>query len=343
MREEFQQIIADMELQYRLPGGMLAAVVEQESGFNPRAVSPAGAQGLTQLMPGTARGLGVTDPFDPVQNLDGGARYLRQQLDRFNGDVRLALAAYNAGPGAVARYGGVPPYKETQGYVSRVLERMGQGPRSPVVSNPFAPAAASAAPAPPPTLPALDEALTSVINRNNALLGVPELPAGLLFPTPKTTAAPGPVTAPRVTGNPFAPLSSSPAAPSSGDPSKWVKVATNADRHGVTTRPEVVSFVGDVGALYGKPVTITTGTHHNQFVKGTNRESRHWTGWAADIAARGDELTRLGRSALIAAGMDPEQAYKVRGGLFNVGGWQIIFNTDEGGNHWDHLHVGRSR
>jgi soluble lytic murein transglycosylase-like protein len=102
---------------------LLKGLVEQESGFNPGARSGAGALGLTQLMPGTAASLGVTDPLDPVQSLQGGARYLRQQLDRFGGDERLALAAYNAGPGAVARYGGVPPYAETQGYVTNVLAK----------------------------------------------------------------------------------------------------------------------------------------------------------------------------------------------------------------------------
>jgi soluble lytic murein transglycosylase-like protein len=99
---------------------LLRALVRQESGFDPAARSGAGATGLTQLMPGTAASLGV-DPTDPAQALDGGARYLRQQLDRFGGDERLALAAYNAGPGAVARHGGVPPYAETQRYVEKVL------------------------------------------------------------------------------------------------------------------------------------------------------------------------------------------------------------------------------
>ncbi len=99
---------------------LLAGLVRQESNFNPAAVSPAGATGLTQLMPGTAAGLGVTDATDPLQALDGGARYLRQQLDAFGGDATLALAAYNAGPGAVQRHGGVPPYAETQAYVTKV-------------------------------------------------------------------------------------------------------------------------------------------------------------------------------------------------------------------------------
>jgi soluble lytic murein transglycosylase-like protein len=105
---------------------LLAGLVKQESGFNPNAGSPAGARGLTQLMPGTAAGLGVTNVLDPVQNLDGGAKYLRQQLDAFGGDVTRALAAYNAGPGAVQRYGGVPPYAETQNYVRIVQANAAQ-------------------------------------------------------------------------------------------------------------------------------------------------------------------------------------------------------------------------
>jgi soluble lytic murein transglycosylase-like protein len=102
---------------------LLKGLVSQESGFDPNARSGAGALGLTQLMPGTAAGLGVTNPLDPAQSLQGGAKYLRQQLDRFGGDEKLALAAYNAGPGAVARFGGVPPYRETQNYVTSVLSK----------------------------------------------------------------------------------------------------------------------------------------------------------------------------------------------------------------------------
>ena len=100
---------------------LLKGLVSQESGFNPNARSGAGAVGLTQLMPGTAAGLGVTNPLDPAQSLQGGAKYLREQLDRFGGDEKLALAAYNAGPGAVQKYGGVPPYAETQNYVTSVM------------------------------------------------------------------------------------------------------------------------------------------------------------------------------------------------------------------------------
>ncbi|MEI6519097.1 MAG: lytic transglycosylase domain-containing protein [bacterium] len=104
---------------------LLEAVVQVESGYNPDAVSSKGAEGLMQLMPNTANALGVSDPFDPEQNLMGGAKYLRQQLDRFNGDEKKALAAYNAGPGAVLRFNGVPPYPETQNYVNKIMSFAG--------------------------------------------------------------------------------------------------------------------------------------------------------------------------------------------------------------------------
>jgi len=110
---------------YGLDPELILAVVGAESGFASRAVSPKGAQGLMQLMPRTAAELGVTDAFDPAANLDGGSRYLESLLVKYRGNLRLALAAYNAGPGAVARHGGVPPYRETQEYVRRVLRWYG--------------------------------------------------------------------------------------------------------------------------------------------------------------------------------------------------------------------------
>lgn len=115
---------AAAEAQFHLPSGLLAAVAQQESGGNARAVSPAGAQGLMQLMPATAAGLGV-DAFDPAQAIPAAAKILSQNLNQFGGSLSLALAAYNAGAGAVTRYGGVPPYTETQNYVRSITAMLG--------------------------------------------------------------------------------------------------------------------------------------------------------------------------------------------------------------------------
>jgi soluble lytic murein transglycosylase-like protein len=131
---------------------LLKGLIRAESNFDPSVTSGAGAGGLVQLMPGTAASLGVTDRFDPAQSIDGGARYLRQQLDAFGGDVTKALAAYNAGPGAVQRYDGVPPYAETQAYVQKVQGYAGEYRVAPTATTPAPPPYAAAAPTSlPPT------------------------------------------------------------------------------------------------------------------------------------------------------------------------------------------------
>ncbi len=109
---------------FGVDSNLVDAVAWQESRYNPRARSTAGAVGVMQLMPGTARQLGVRNPHDVEQNVVGGTAYLREQLERFGNNVPLALAAYNAGPGAVIKYGGIPPYRETQNYVRQILQRL---------------------------------------------------------------------------------------------------------------------------------------------------------------------------------------------------------------------------
>ncbi len=119
--EQIDALVQQNASIWQVDPALIKSVIANESSFNANATSPVGAQGLMQLMPETAASLGVKNPYDPAQNVAGGTRYLRGLLDRFKGDTRLAVAAYNAGPNAVEKYGDVPPYSETQSYVQNVL------------------------------------------------------------------------------------------------------------------------------------------------------------------------------------------------------------------------------
>lgn len=120
-KSQVLNVVNQISKKYDVDEKLVQALIKQESGFNPKAKSKSGAMGLMQLMPSTAKNLGVQDPYNMVQNVEGGVKYLKSMLNKYNGNVILALAAYNAGPNAVDKYSGVPPYKETQNYVKNIL------------------------------------------------------------------------------------------------------------------------------------------------------------------------------------------------------------------------------
>ena len=139
-----EEIFEQAAQTYNVPKNLIKAIAKAESDFRPDATSKAGAQGIMQLMPATARELGVTDSYDPYQNIMGGTKYISQMLQKYDGDISLALAAYNAGSNNVAKYGGIPPFKETQNYVVKVTQYMNEGVSSPNASYTVSGSAGSA-------------------------------------------------------------------------------------------------------------------------------------------------------------------------------------------------------
>jgi hypothetical protein len=280
--------------------------------------------------------LGVTDITDPRQNIDAGARYLRQQLDQFK-TVPLALSAYNSGPGGTESSGRVQPYAETLNYVRRIMAHAppsasvtssGQVAQPVELQSPKLVDAGSN-----PARPAFPPAVLQALNQGNALLGLPKLRLDLLPPASPTP----PVAQSRRTSTPA-------PAPATVDATQGAVTWAHESDPSKAPREPVKQFVGTIASVYGKPLATWPSTGHNQFVAGTKGkvESAHWTGWAVDAPAAGDALTKLGYSALLAAGMNPRQAMSSakKGGAFNVNGYNILFKTKIGGNHWDHLHVG---
>lgn len=349
---DYRKVASQKASKYGL-GNWFVDQIAAESNFNPTARSGAGALGIAQFMPGTAASVGV-DPMNPVAALDAAAKLMSGYVRQY-GDVSKALAAYNAGPGNVSRWQQIP---ETRNYVAKILQ--GQTPSATVTpSPPSAPATPAVAATPGVTLPGFTPARlpgVPVLNEGplaqNVLgrflsgggrISLPGL-ASLTSSSWKTTPLPAPggvapVELPGMPGRPAQPGQKGQGQQTPGIKGK-VFTASSADRQGVPTKQAVRDFVAQVAGVYGKPLTIGTGTNHNQYVAGTHRQSQHWTGDAADIPASGAELTRLGQDALIAAGMPVAEARKQTGGVFNVGGHNILFNTLVGGNHFNHLHVG---
>jgi Transglycosylase SLT domain len=322
----------------------LAQKAAREAGVDPRLfqslifkgerswkgwqTSPSGAQGPSQLMPGTAQGLASKygiDPHSYYGNLLGGAYYLREQLQAFKGNRRKAVAAYNAGPGNVEKYGGIPPFSETRRYVRNVL-----GGVQEVIPGPPPRPGAPRAGVPAAAMPDFGAGALKTIALGGSSVGA--LRSLLAAPAHWTATHPG---RPALPAGPNTGL----GVPLPAGQRGKVLVAPGANRKGVGIKPIVFNFLSTLGV----PVTIGTGTNHSRMTV-NGHVSDHWDGGASDIPASGEKLIRLGRRALIAAGMPRAQAMKQNGGLYNLS-WkghrvQVIFATTEGGNHWDHVHVG---
>lgn len=338
---------------YGIPPKLFQKLINQESGWDATIRSPAGATGLTQLMPATAASLGV-NPLDPIQNLDGGARYLSQQYQRF-GSWTLALAAYNAGPGNVAS-GEWRRIPETVRYVHSIL---GSQPGTTVTKSggirneqSLPPAYSTGDRGTKQNLSIFSDEISQRIFDSLGKIAMGWKPTSTLpyltgVPLPSTTL-PGSFSPPGGTLTPGAravvgttAATTVPRAATTTQLSDWVRMAPGADRQGVPTHQSVLTFVASIAQRYGQPLTIGTGSNHNRYVVDRpGVQSDHWLGNAADIPMSGAALTRLGRDALIAAGASPSWARRQKGGVFNIGRYQILFNTTVGGNHFNHLHVG---
>lgn len=321
-----------------IPVNIFHALISAESGWNPEARSPVGAIGFGQLMPGTARGLGV-DPNDPHQNLLGAARYLKRQLDAF-GDMKLALAAYNAGPGAVQKYGGIPPYAETQSYVRKIMRMAGTSPsiaKVPVPAPPKKPTDLNAA----PVLLGSPEGTTLVGSgeaqalENLSRIAAGEDPLHTLF---DLTAAIG-----REVAQPPPAKMARPELPTQPQP---VPAEVPKQPGGDWGGSHVVArSFADVGFEYGLKAV---SEKRDRKATASGGVSDHWVGsktsYAYDLSNGSAPTEEMDKAAIeIAARLGVK--YTAKGPLVltkTVNGYrvQVLYRTNVGGNHFNHIHVG---
>ncbi len=321
---------------------LLLKMAKGESGFDMGAVSSAGARGGTQFMPGTRaafiRKYGVDPWKNPDQAIKGTALYLRN-----SGSV----ASYNPGMPSYTNYilgQKVGAVRSGGGAV-----RSGGGSPAPATPGTFR---AGTAPTmiPGKTTQDISGAIVDALlagqrgRQGQSLLGaaVSLLDTGNYNRTTKTRIAPG--RSPSYTPGTSGTGTVGPGGAKPARVSGKVIVAPTANRAGVALQPGVINALRVIAGQAGRPITVGTGSNHNQFVAGTNRQSDHWLGNAADVPASGAALTKLGQQALIAMGMPRAQALKQQGGVYNLT-WrgkraQIIFNSNSGGNHYNHVHVG---
>jgi hypothetical protein len=340
---DYRKIAAQMAVKYHIDPRVFQRQIAQESGFDPEAKSPAGARGIAQIVP---RWHPEVNPDDPIASLEFAARWMGQLYKQY-GNYEQALSVYNSGkPDAYKD----PHFAsgQTYDYVRKIMGGV-EGTEVPKVGSFDAPNVRAAK----QSLASISQPLTKMVLDKKAygLQALGDIASGNFDPERTLASVQSfkkqvPVSGARQ----LAPASDGPQEPAldTGQPldiGKWVIKSAGMDREGTPTRPEVFQFAAKLARLEGHPLTIGTGSNHREFVNNdpSGHRSDHWFGEAADIPASGDALTRLGQDALIAAGADPNWARKQTGGVFNIAGYNILFNTKVGGNHYNHLHFGMGR
>lgn len=349
-KPDYKQEAVRAAKRYRLPPHIFLALVGAESGWDPDVRSPAGARNLTQLMPATAKALGV-DINDPIQALDGGARYLRQQLDAF-GSMRLALAAYNAGPGAVRQHGNtVPPYTETQRYVKKIMAATPTEYQT-VTSKPNKQQPAiQTLTAPPPAADLLGQSSLDTSSREQSAfeslgrIAKGESPTHTLSELVRSVSVPSPVV--RQPSTVVQPLPEPPGATRSSPevPAKQKPLRAGGGWGGSHS---IAKAFAEIGFAHGlKAVSEKRSTKNTK----TGNVSDHYEGnanaYAYDLSD-GDSPTPAMDAAAVAIAARLGVKYDGKGPLVlsvRVNGYrvQVLYRTDVGGNHFNHIHVGAKR